>query len=97
MLVIRDVYEEDEIVKEWQGIKPDRTMQIEDLFILVRDGFRKCEEHCVYRERYGESSCLCVRELFPSEEFYLLYLELREWYVSRTAEKIAEAIIGEIE
>ena len=78
--MIRDVYEEDEIVKQWQGNKPDRTMPI----------------HCVYRERYGESSCLCVRELFPSEEFYLLYLELREWYVSRTAEKIAEAIIGDI-
>ena len=95
--MIRDVIEEDEIVKEWQGVKPDRTMPIEDLFILVRDGFRRCEEHCVYRERYGENSCLCIRELFPSEEFYLLYLELREWYLSRTAGKIAEVIIGEID
>jgi hypothetical protein len=94
--VIRDVFEEDEIVKEWKAGKSDRTMPIEDLFLLIRDGFKNCDEHCVHRERYGEDACLCIRELFPSREFYMLYLELRDWYISRTAERIADAIIGDV-
>ena len=96
MLVIRDVYEEDEIVKAWKQIKSDRTMPIEDLFVLVRDRFKNCEGHCIHCDRYGEDACLCIREIFPSREFYLLYLELRAWYIDRTAEKMAQAIIGDI-
>ena len=93
--MIEDINEQDDAVKVWTTSDPGAAMPNQALIDLVTNGFRTCNDYCSSRERYGEESCLCVRELFPSLEHYGMYLEMREWYLSRLAESMALAIIGE--
>ena len=91
--VIEELNEE-EAIKIWESPNPERTMDKEDLQTLVKEGFKHCEGFCRSRENCGEDACLCVRSLFPSAEFYGMYLEMREWYISQLGERIATAIIN---
>jgi len=91
------IEEEKREVEIWQRTDLKREMSSEDMQKIVKSGITRCSKDsgCLSRKISGEDACLCIRSLFPSEEHYGLYLEMRGWYLTQLAEKVAIATIGE--
>ena len=55
------------------------TMDIGDIVRCAIQGHIKCdvEEPCLSRGHSGDYACKCIRSVFPSDEHYQLYEELR--------------------
>ena len=94
---MKDIEKEKREVEIWNRNDLKREMSSEDMQRIVRSGITKCGEGfgCFSRSVCGEDACICIRSIFPSAEHYGLYLEMREWYLARLAEKVAKATIGE--
>jgi hypothetical protein len=83
-------------VELWNRNDLNREMSTEDMNQIVQSGITRCGEMgCLSRKLSGDDACICIRSIFPSAEHYGLYLEMREWYLDRLAEKVAMATVGE--
>ena len=69
-----------------------RFMSTERLIEIAIEGITYCEDaNCTSKQIAGESCCMCIRSMFPSHDFYLLYLQLRKIYMkNHTLTKIKE-------
>lgn len=54
------------------------SMSYEDFAYKVVTGIEECKDYCPSREYCELGACRCVREAFPTPQFYELYLHYRE-------------------
>ena len=69
---------EKESYQEWIDSEHS-TMSIEDLVRIAIQGFGSCPEDdvCLSRSLSGVNACRCVRSVFPSDDHYQLYEQIR--------------------
>jgi hypothetical protein len=73
-----DINIDKEQSKAWLEDGRDGLMHRQELISLAITGIETCEGYCGSREVCGESSCLCVRAMFPTPSHFFLYQELRK-------------------
>ena len=81
---------------------PEVFMTIESLVTLAVKGFATCEKdslatgaYCASRKESGDDACRCVRNTFPSQDYYDLYLKLRQYYLQNVGKGLLVKIAGE--
>jgi hypothetical protein len=56
----------------------DGSMSYEEFAYKVVTGIEECEGYCASKQYSHFGVCRCIREAFPSFQFYELYLHYRE-------------------
>lgn len=81
---------------------PEVFMTTESLVTLAVKGFATCEEDslatgafCASRKESGVDACRCIRNTFPSQDYYDLYLILRQFYLQNVGKGLLAKIAGE--
>jgi hypothetical protein len=81
---------------------PEVYMTVDDLVSLACKGFSPCEKDslatgdcCLSRKYSGDDACQCIRNIFPTPEYYELYQRLREYYLDNLGKGFLLKIAGE--
>ena len=82
---------------------PEIYMTIDSLVTLAIKGFSTCPDdslktgdYCASRKISGYDACECIRNTFPTPEYYELYLRLRNYYLQNVGRTLLAKIAGEV-
>lgn len=98
--MIFDYDKEKHSAQLWMADLTDETLSLEEIAILAARGINTCSSECVSKNIVGEDCCFCIRQIFPSNSHYQLFLKARKYFqrqldVEIFEEASAQAFTGE--